>query len=221
MVGACYRRPPPYSVGAGTISSTFLQIHNEFYELANPVRCSPPPSPSPGASQIKRLWAIVSRHPCSLVLCGLYLLDTRALICFAGYIFVIPMLLDASDRLCCFALVPPVTSCWAVLGSLGRSCALFWLSWALLGSGGAGLSWDLLELSWAPSTVYFKKNGEGSLLQMLRYHFSKKWQRFCCFKLWRNSSYLKKGRGFPPFKLIIIPRNMGLSRNCHGQIRCI
>jgi len=58
------------------------------------------------------LWAIVLRHPRSLVFCGLYLRDTRALICFAGYIFVIPMLLVASDGLCCFALVPPVTSCW-------------------------------------------------------------------------------------------------------------
>ena len=55
------------------------------------------------------LWAVVRRHPRSLVLCGLYLLDTRALICFAGYILVIPMPLVASDGLCCFALVPPVT----------------------------------------------------------------------------------------------------------------
>ena len=161
---------PPYSPGAGAISSTFLQIPNVFYGPANPGRCRPSLRlPSWIANKV--LWAIVPRHPCSLVVCGLYLLDARALIWFAGYIFVIPMPLDASDGLCCFALVPPVTSAglpWALLCAPGLSFGSPGLSWAR----GAGLSWDLLSFP-RPFYALFQKNGEGSLLQMWRYLLSK------------------------------------------------
>ena len=123
------------------------------------------------------LWAISSGQPCSHL--------------FEGYIFVIPMPLVASDGLCCFALVPPVTSSalsWALLGAPGLSFALLG-SLGLGGLGAPGLSWAFL----GPSALYFKKMAK-VLCFKCGVIFFQKMAKVCCFKL-----------------IIIISANMGLS----------